>query len=134
MATVPEHISLAADTQPPLPFEPKLVSDPAIHGGKYVLVFSTTDAESGIDHYEVKEGLLRWERAESPYVLPLQHLPKIIVVKAVDRAGNETQETVAESIAPHIQSHAIAGAILIFVLFLVIAAILSRWNKLHEAE
>ncbi len=134
MAAEPQHITIASDTQPPLPFEPKLVSDPAIHGGKYVLIFLTTDLESGIDHYEVKEGLLRWERAESPYLLPQQHLPKIILVKAVDRAGNEIQEAVAESVIPHVKSHGIAGAILICALFLVVAGIVSQWNKQHLSK
>jgi hypothetical protein len=88
---------LAKDDIPPEPFEIKISQDPNIFGGKYFIVFSTTDKQTGIDHYEVKEGKIDWKRAESPYLLEDQSLKSIIKVKAVDKAGNER---IAEYIPP----------------------------------
>jgi hypothetical protein len=88
---------LAKDDIPPEPFEIKISQDPNIFGGKYFIVFSTTDKQTGIDHYEVKEGKRNWKRAESPYLLEDQSLKSIIKVKAVDKAGNER---IAEYIPP----------------------------------
>jgi hypothetical protein len=88
---------LAKDDIPPEPFEIKISQDPSIFGGKYFIVFSTTDKQTGIDHYEVKEGKRNWKRAESPYLLEDQSLKSKILVKAVDKAGNER---IAEYVPP----------------------------------
>lgn len=71
----------------PNPFTPQIASDPNVFGGKYFLVFSTTDKGSGIDHYEVLEGST-WHIAQSPYLLQDQSLSSNIYVRAVDHAGN----------------------------------------------
>ena len=73
----------------PEQFEIKTHQDPAIFEGKYFIVFSTTDKQTGIDHYEVKEGKGEWMTTQSPYLLKDQSLQSIIKVKAVDKAGNE---------------------------------------------
>jgi len=88
---------LTKDNIPPEPFEIKISQDPSIFGGKYFIVFSTTDKQTGIDHYEVKEGKRNWKRAESPYLLEDQSLKSKILVKAVDKAGNER---IAEYVPP----------------------------------
>lgn len=78
------------DTDPPEPFTPIIAHDPALFGDRYFLVFATQDKKSGIDHYEVCEGGVRQcHVAESPYLLHYQYLNRSIVVKAVDRVGNE---------------------------------------------
>jgi hypothetical protein len=74
-----------------------------IEGKKY-LVFNTRDAVSGVDRYEVKEKKERntldkfffgrvneknFEKATSPYLLKDQDLKSDIIVKAIDKAGNE---------------------------------------------
>lgn len=84
------------DYTAPNPFTPQIVSDPNIFNGKYFLVFTTTDAESGIDHYEVLEvpsgGSVQpfssWHVATSPYLLTDQSLSSDIYVRAVDHDGN----------------------------------------------
>ena len=80
---------LKKDNIPPEPFEIETYKDPAIFEGKYVIVFSTTDKQTGVDYYEVKEGERDWKKAESPYLLEDQALQSIIKVKVVDKAGNE---------------------------------------------
>ena len=86
------------DKIPPEPFVIEVRQDPEIFEGKYYLVFSTTDKQTGLDHYEVAEvrvtGVrplqkLEWKVVESPYLLEDQSLQSIIKVRAVDKAGNE---------------------------------------------
>ncbi len=83
-------------------FEITLVSGPSVGNTKHYVVFSTVDKQSGLDHYEILEtdpdrfGILSWVpreaywvRGESPYVLRDQKLRSKIMVKAIDKAGNE---------------------------------------------
>ena len=84
---------LLNDTTPPEPFEIQIQRDPAIFDGKYFIVFYTTDKETGVDYYMVKEGEREWKIAKSPYLLENQSLDEEVKVKAVDRAGNETVAT-----------------------------------------
>lgn len=79
---------LEKDNIPPEPFEIEVHQTPEIFEGKYFLIFQTSDKQTGIDHYEVKEGKKDWKRADSPYLLEDQELKSIIKVKAVDKAGN----------------------------------------------
>lgn len=93
-----------SDTIAPEFFTIELVRDQNAYDGKYFIAWSTIDKQSGIDHYEVLEtnpwkfGFFNffnterrafWTRAESPYVLEDQHLRSKILVKAVDKIGNE---------------------------------------------
>ncbi|MFA4937366.1 MAG: four helix bundle protein [Patescibacteria group bacterium] len=86
------------DTEPPEEFTPQIAADPTIFKGKWFLVFATQDKGSGIDYYEVQEGNDLFSKAQSPYLLRYQKLNKPIVVKAVDRQGNER---IVKLIAPH---------------------------------
>lgn len=95
------------DTMLPEEFEPEIAE---IEGKNY-LAFATVDSMSGVDHYEIIEaderGYLRgftqkeikedWKVGESPYLLEDQDLRSKILVKAVDKAGNER---VAEIVPP----------------------------------
>lgn len=95
---------IRSDTTAPEPFIIELDREPLAYDGKYFIAWSTTDKQSGIDHYEVLEtdpwkfgffnflnGEKRafWTRAESPYILLDQNLRSKILVKAVDKIGNE---------------------------------------------
>lgn len=91
------------DTTPPQPFSVKITAHEAVHDGAYVAVFSARDAGSGIDHYELAEvdpqqrGALpesAWRRVDSPALLNDQARASRVLVKAVDRAGNERVESV----------------------------------------
>ncbi len=82
---------VALDTTPPLPFAP--VANPT--GWTPVqtptITFATTDATSGVDHYELKIDDGAYVTVMSPYTLPpLADGIHAITVKAVDRAGWET--------------------------------------------
>ncbi len=77
------------DTIQPEPFSPVISRDAAIFNNQFFIAFNTADKQSGIDHYEVKEGF--WSRfvpRESPYVLADQSLSAYISVRAIDKSGN----------------------------------------------
>ncbi len=82
------------DITPPEPFTPRITKSQDVFEGKFFLVFNTTDKESGIDHYEVKEGDRDWIITPSPYGIMSGNLLQTIQVKAVDRAGNIRIENV----------------------------------------
>lgn len=64
-----------------------------IFDNKYFITFSALDAQSGVDHYEIKERTKAPVIAESPYVLAHQSLFEVVRVAAVDKAGNKTTVT-----------------------------------------
>jgi hypothetical protein len=81
------------DDELPESFVPEIINDRDVYDGKYSLIFSTEDKGSGLDHYEVKEGLFGlYKKAVSPYLLEYQQLNKKIVVRAIDRLGNKRVE------------------------------------------
>jgi hypothetical protein len=83
------------DTTPPKPFVIEFPHGNSSWEPRQVVLFSTTDSESGISHYEIKVGNeAKPVRTEStaksnPYVLPPQ-VPgtHTLLVMAVDNAGN----------------------------------------------
>lgn len=92
------------DNVPPESFSIELVKDEEgiYFNGKNFIVFTTTDKQTGISHYEImEEPILEfsqfawggadavWTKADSPYTLKDQSLNSTIRVKAVDKAGNE---------------------------------------------
>ncbi len=79
--------TVASDTVPPEPFTISLGQDFSVYDNKKFISFNTTDAGSGVDHYEVAEGTGAPIRAESPYVLRNQNARRITVT-AYDKAGN----------------------------------------------
>src|SRR3989344_2123178 len=83
-------VSEVSDTESPEPFSLEVMQNEGVFDGKQVLIFATQDKISGINYYEVCEGILATcVRAESPYVLKYQRADRYITVKAVDFYGNE---------------------------------------------
>ncbi len=94
----PVHI----DVTPPAAFEPKLDKSILTIEETGTLRFITTDAASGIDHYEVKQvtkkgtaqGNTLFVEVSSPYITPkLSEGEYEFIVRALDRAGNSTEGT-----------------------------------------
>jgi len=119
---------LEQDKNPPEIFKIELKKDPLLFEGKYFILFSTQDKQSGLDYYEVKEGEGDWQRATSPYLLQDQRQKGIIQVKAVDKAGNE-------SIVSYQPRELFFPYIIVSVLIILIAVIvlsfyfLRRWKR-----
>ena len=86
------HFKFQIDTQPPKPFEIKVKEGKKTTNPQPTLVFETTDEMSGIDYYEIIiDGKASIKTEKSEYKIPFQDLGKhTIIVKAVDKAGNET--------------------------------------------
>lgn len=84
-------VSKLDDLYPPEDFVPVISRQADTFYDKYFLVFSTTDKDSGIDHYEISEGGGQFVRAGSPYILKNQNAIDNVAVRALDRAGNIRQ-------------------------------------------
>ncbi|MFC1789498.1 cohesin domain-containing protein [Patescibacteria group bacterium] len=84
--------NLDTDNIPPKNFKIRLEHNSTVFDNKYFIVFSTTDDQSGVTYYEIKEGGSDWTVGKSPYLLKNQNLNGKILVKAVDGAGNERVE------------------------------------------
>ena len=98
----PSHYLLRIDTTRPASFKPRAEFLLAAIISRAFVSFSTTDALSGIDHYEIAvidktEPPLEspvFIEAESPYQLPKLISGYLrIVVRAIDKAGNVRDET-----------------------------------------
>lgn len=98
----PWNEAINADTIPPEPFGITLTRDTSAFGGRYFIVFDTTDKQTGISDFEVIEEPIeqlgafvfggvdaKWLKARSPYLLQDQTLNSVIRVRAIDKAGNE---------------------------------------------
>lgn len=85
------------DSVPPLPFTPMIARHSETFDGKYFIVFSTSDEDSGMCCYYIAEvskddvgnERIAWEKATSPHVLRDQTRRSVIYVKALDTEGNE---------------------------------------------
>ncbi len=90
-----ETLNLAKDTEPPEPFTPTLYQEKDFFDNKPVAMFSASDRDSGVNHYEVREitekGSGFFKEAQSPYLINGD--VKTLEIKAVDNFGNERIET-----------------------------------------
>lgn len=77
------------DKNSPEEFMPEIIWNEDLYDGQWALIFSAQDKGSGIDHYEVKEGRKDFVLATSPYLIKDQSLKGKIIVKAVDKSGQE---------------------------------------------
>lgn len=106
------------DFEPPESFTPEIASDPLLFDGKYFVAFSTQDKDSGIEHYEIREG--KWGKyviAESPYILADQSLKSDVFIKAVDKAGNEREVVIEGSAHSRWVEYILFGIIILIIGF-----------------
>jgi hypothetical protein len=89
--------SITGDVQPPAPFYITIGQDEGIFSGKRFIAFNTTDAQSGVDRYEVSENGEAFVRSGSPYVLQNQNGAVSVRVLAYDKAGNKTLAQYSEN-------------------------------------
>ena len=94
---------VAVDATKPEEFAPYIVSaEPYGLQGK-VLIFGTSDKDSGVTKYEVAksyfgftpEGMMVWEESTSPYLLKNDDESEYLYVRATDQAGNSRIEFAA---------------------------------------
>lgn len=114
-------IEILTDIESPENFNPIISSDSNIFDGKKFIVFATQDKDSGMSHFEIKEGWLDfYKKAESPYILKDQKLSKEIKIKAIDLNGNERIVIVnAQNPRPWYKHYEIFGLILLGVIIIL---------------
>jgi hypothetical protein len=116
---------LQSDTIPPEPFTVQVESTKGVFGGSYFAVFSTVDKQSGIDHYEIQENGI-WKRISNPYKLTDQSLKNGVLLKAVDKAGNErVGEFNPSATPPRVESADITT--LLSIIALILFALALKW-------
>lgn len=107
------------DITPPDAFDVQVLSEKDVFGGKYFIIFSSLDKQSGIDHFEIYERGA-WKRIDSPYKLRDQALRNAIQVRAIDKAGNERIGTYDPAAVPDREKspyeYAFVGVILALLL------------------
>jgi hypothetical protein len=94
-------------------------------GGQY-LFFVASDKDSGIDHYEIKDGDI-WRIAQSPYLITQD--VGVYYIKAIDRAGNEKIKEIQTPVSSNTFSSLILWLVVIALVFLVVWRILIKKNK-----
>jgi hypothetical protein len=93
------HFRFQIDTTAPVPLTISFPHGNETDNPQPVILFNTTDAVSGIDHYEIKIGdgnLLSYapEALSNPYAMPIQQPgAHTVVVRAIDKAGNSTLQS-----------------------------------------
>jgi hypothetical protein len=151
---------LDSDRIPPESFTIELTRDPALFDGKYYVIFSTTDKQTGVDHYEAREIKMperikwwesiaakifkpseqKWQTAIMPYLLKDQSLRSTIQVKAIDKAGNETlveyipSPTIAAGQINLNVKYIIFALSLILIIFLLIIIAKTKKQKNKKTE
>lgn len=130
--STPQNAPVIYDVRPPILSSVQVAEDSSVFSGKKYLIWSARDNESGIQGFEVAEiksryfwpDIISWKKAEMPYRLKDQNLTSLILVKAIDNAGNITVETIEPAHAlPWYDKYAVA---LVGVSFLAIFLVLYR--------
>lgn len=124
------------DTIPPEGFEVIVESTSGVFGGNYYAVFSTSDKQSGLDHYEIFERGV-WKQIVSPYKLRDQSLRESVQVKAIDKAGNERVGMFTPDAVPERQSDPGAYWWVYVLMVLALAAVIYeayRRVRAYEVE
>jgi hypothetical protein len=83
-----KNIEEKEDIEPPLPFEITFIESGFFSKTPSMIIFSTTDKESGIKSYQVKKTSEIWKDVVSPLAVSKSLLKKDIIVRAVDFNGN----------------------------------------------
>jgi hypothetical protein len=144
------------DNVTPESFSIELVKDEEgiYFNGKNFIVFTTTDKQTGISHYEIMEepvlefsqfswggADVAWIKADSPYVLKDQSLNSTIRVKAVDKAGNEyvatlipeeSKQTLSKN---ELYTYIFIGSVVLIIVIIIVAIIMyvrKRRKKVPE--
>ena len=100
----------------PEPFEIQFLDNGYFSKTPPLLIFNTTDASSGIDHYEIsKDGGSKLEIVTSPLPIHKSILRSTIIIRAVDFDGNSRESHI--SIPGVFSSLALAILIMVLLIF-----------------
>ncbi|QQR50400.1 hypothetical protein IPF86_00560 [Candidatus Nomurabacteria bacterium] len=117
---------ISNDNIPPEAFTVEVLQDSYLYDGKKFLSFETTDGQSGISYYEVREGTNPGVRSGSHYVLINQTQDVDVTVLAYDKAGNFQTATVVSK--EPINWVAIVVSVLIIICLYAFIKLILRWK------
>lgn len=133
------HWRVQIDTASPEPFDVTLIQPTPEFQDQYALAFFTTDATSGVSHFEIQEPSRLVSVFVGPYILVRQE-PGFFQtrVTAVDLAGNRTERTISIYI-PYLSTNILFWVFIaaLFVLALVILFLVLRtflWKKIKKEK
>jgi hypothetical protein len=127
------HFLMRIDTAPPADFTPEIdfLLGAVAMSQRALVSFFTTDNLSGLDHYEV--GILdrsqpvtvspAFVQAESPFQIPLSSDKLSVIVRAVDKAGNIRDVSLAVA-APSFVQKFLKDNLVYLLLFIILAGII----------
>lgn len=122
------------DKNPPLDFIPAIIQELNINDNKFSLIFNTTDMESGINHYEIKEGNSGWVQSESPYLIKDQSLTQGLSVRAYDNAGNFKESVVKFNSQEGFTWVYVLLAVFIVVIIRILQILIKKEQKREVAD
>lgn len=123
---------LSEDKTPPEKFSISLGQDSSVYNNQKFIFFSAEDLDSGVDYYEVKEGNLEKVRSSNTYVLKEQDKDQVILISAIDKAGNmRTMEFKNSASSKNIKVLVIIVILSFFILF-IIARMISGYIKRNK--
>jgi hypothetical protein len=115
---------ISNDNNAPAPFTIELLRDINLYDGNKFISFETTDVESGISYYEVREGNYPPVRSGNSYVLIDQSSDVDIIVTAYDKAGNFQVATLKQK-----DSINWLGIFVVLLLVILVKKIIKRIRK-----
>jgi hypothetical protein len=122
---------VSSDNMPPEFLAADVGRDASLFENKLFLTINATDYQSGIDHFEIKEGDLQFVRSGSVYVLQDQTQKSVVIINAYDKSGNVRTliikpYTLSEKIR---QSIIYIAAGLLLALIIVLTTVIIRKNR-----
>jgi hypothetical protein len=117
-----------ADTIPPL-LSASVVTDKNLYDGRYTLVYTAIDKQSGIDHVELQEGNGAWVTIDNPYLLQDQTRKGILSLRAYDVAGNVTTISLPAAPSPH--SSRVPLIIFALIILIILYVIYKKTRHRH---
>jgi len=117
---------LSEDKTPPEKFSISLGQDVSVYDNQKFISFNAEDLDSGVDYYEVEEGNFEKVRSSNTYILKEQNKDLVILVSAIDKAGNvRTIEFKNSENSKNMNILLIFTALSFFVLFIIVRMIIS---------
>lgn len=124
---------IIGDRNKPFSFKAEIGSDPSLFDGKTFVVFSALDRESGIDHYEVREGDREPVRSGNIYVFQNQEKLEPTIIFAYDKAGNSRKIVLREKGALE-KIYLWQVALTVCVVLLLVVALLIFWKLFQKRK
>ncbi len=116
------------DSIPPL-LSASIITDKNLYDGKYTLIYTAIDKESGISHVDLQEGNGAWITIDNPYLLQDQTRKGILSLRAYDVAGNVTTISLPAAPSPHRSQ---APIIILVLIVLIILYVIYKKTRHHH--